>query len=196
MRRVPSYRPTTAVRLAGAILAAALVVLISTTSAWAHNQLRSASPARDTTLTTAPTQVVLEFAERLDPTFTTIVVTDPGKKRVATGEPVVAGARGTVTLTQPLGNGTYTVAYRVVSADGHPVQGSYPFTVAVPGAPAAPTPASSPSAASAAPAAAATARSDTGGPAGTVTAALAVVLLAAVAAGLLWWRRTRRRVVR
>ncbi|GAB2947824.1 hypothetical protein GCM10027280_40690 [Micromonospora polyrhachis] len=111
------------------MLVAVLVALVPAGPAAAHNRLRSATPERDATLTAPPTEVVLEFAEPLNPTYTTIVVTDAARQRVATSEPVVAGTRGTVTFTEPLTDGGYTVAYRVVSADGHPVQGSYPFTV-------------------------------------------------------------------
>lgn len=136
--RSPSRRA--AGRFVAVLLAGVLTLFVAATPARAHNGLRSASPARDATLTRAPTEITLEFLARLDPTFTTIVLTDGTKRRVATGDPVVSGATGSVRVTGPLPNGTYTVAYRVVSADGHPVQGSYPFTVADPAGPAAPSP--------------------------------------------------------
>ena len=49
--------------------------------------------------------------------------------RSTLGEQVIDGGTVTVSLPSPLPDGTYTVAYRVVSADGHPVQGAYQFTV-------------------------------------------------------------------
>ncbi|MGC5663339.1 copper resistance CopC family protein [Micromonospora sp. WMMD723] len=125
-------------RFVAVLLAGVLTLIVAATPARGHNGLRSASPARDATLTRAPTEITLEFMARLDPTLTTIVLTDGTKRRVPTGDPVVSGATGNVRVTAPLPNGTYTVAYRVVSADGHPVQGSYPFTVADPAGPAAP----------------------------------------------------------
>ena len=175
------------VRPAAALLAAGLALLVAATPAWAHNSLSSASPAREATLSRAPTEITLEFLARLDPAFTTIVLTDGTKRRVPTGDPVVDGTKSTVQVTDTLPNGTYTVAYRVVSADGHPVQGSYPFTVADPAGRTAPTVA--PTTASASPAAA-TAGDDGGGGRGTVlgVAGSAVVVLA-VAVGALWWRR-------
>ncbi|MFI6239493.1 copper resistance protein CopC [Micromonospora sp. NPDC050795] len=182
---VPPSRPA-AVRLGAAVLAVLVAVLIPASPAWAHNSLRTATPARDATLPSAPTEVTLEFMQRLDPAFTTIVLTDAAKRKLPTGEPVVTGAKSTIQVTDTLPNGTYTVAYRVVSVDGHPVQGSYPFTVADPSASAAPPVAVSASA----PAAAA---ASGGGPsAGVLTAAAALALLVLVAAGLLW-RRTARR---
>ena len=120
-----------------AALAAMLVVLLPAAPAWAHAQLVSSEPARDATVGTAPASVTLTFSERLNPDFTTIVVSDAAKQRIPAAAPAVDAERGTVSLTEPLGNGAYTVAYRVVSVDGHTVQGSYPFTVADPALPAA-----------------------------------------------------------
>ncbi|MCZ7428921.1 copper resistance protein CopC [Micromonospora sp. WMMA1949] len=120
-----------------ALLAAVLttMLLVPATPAAAHNSLQEATPARDARLTSAPTQVTLRFMQGLNPSFTTITVSDAGQRKVPTSAPAVNGATGTVTIDEPLGNGTYTVAYRVVSRDGHPVQGSYRFTVADPAAP-------------------------------------------------------------
>ncbi|MEW2429373.1 copper resistance CopC family protein [Micromonospora sp. NPDC047644] len=178
-----------AVRLGAAVLAVLVAVLIPASPAWAHNSLKTATPARDATLPSAPTEVTLEFMQRLDPAFTTIVLTDAAKQKLPTGEPVVTGAKSTVQLTDTLPNGTYTVAYRVVSVDGHPVQGSYPFTVADPSSSAAPIVAVS---ASAATPPAATAASGGGPSAGVLVAAAALSLLVLVTAGLLWRRGARR----
>ncbi|MFD6679399.1 copper resistance CopC family protein [Micromonospora parva] len=182
-------RPT-AVRLGAAVLAVVVAVLIPTGPAWAHNSLRAATPARDATVSSAPTEVTLEFMQRLDPAFTTIVLTDAAKRRLSTGEPVVTGATSTVQVTDTLPNGTYTVAYRVVSVDGHPVQGSYPFTVADPTSSAAPV--ANLSASAPAPAAAG-AESDDGPSAGVLVAGAALALLVLVTAVGLRWRRTVRR---
>ncbi|MGW4498730.1 copper resistance CopC family protein [Micromonospora sp. NPDC004336] len=126
------FRRPTAAGLVAAALAVVALLLVPAAPAAAHNTLRSASPAAESRLTAAPTQVTLTFMQRLDPAFTTIALTDAARERVPTGEPVVTGTTGTVTIDRPLANGAYTVAYRVVSADGHPVQGSYRFTVADP----------------------------------------------------------------
>ncbi|WP_117667066.1 copper resistance CopC family protein [Micromonospora sp. MW-13] len=181
-------------RLSLAALAAVLVVLGVPTPAQAHNSLRSADPARDATLNVAPTEIALEFTERLNPTFTTIVVTDAGNQRVGTGAPVVAETRGTVTLTAPLGNGTYTVAYRVVSADGHPVQGSYAFAVADPRSSTNPTAVPVPSgAATTSPEAPAAAAAKENGSGAGVFIGAAVLVGLVTTAGAMWWRRRIRR---
>lgn len=120
-----------------AALAVVLAVLLPGTPAWAHAQLVSSEPAKEASLGKAPASVTLAFSERLNADFATIVVSDAAKRRIPASAPAVDAERGTVNLTQPLSNGTYTVAYRVVSVDGHTVQGSYAFTVADPSLPAA-----------------------------------------------------------
>ncbi|MEU8238389.1 copper resistance protein CopC [Actinoplanes missouriensis] len=118
-------------------VAVVLGVLAPGAPAWAHAQLVAADPAKDAVLAAAPAAVTLRFNERINPDFITIVVSDPAKQRVPASDVTVDDVSGTLTLTGALGNGVHTVAYRVVSVDGHTVQGSYPFTVADPGLPAA-----------------------------------------------------------
>ena len=43
-------------------------------AAWAHAELKQASPAVDGTVQTAPTEVMLKFSERLEPAFTAVIV--------------------------------------------------------------------------------------------------------------------------
>ena len=124
-------------RKALAAVAAVVVVLLPAAPAWAHATLVSSDPAKDATVSRAPASVTLTFSERLNPDFTTIAVSDATKQRMPAAPPAVDAERGTVSLIRPLSNGAYTVAYRVVSVDGHTVQGSYLFTVADPALPAA-----------------------------------------------------------
>ncbi|WP_250001515.1 copper resistance CopC family protein [Actinoplanes sp. M2I2] len=124
-------------------LAATLAVLLPGAPAFAHNALAQATPAKGATVKKAPTSVKLKFLQKLNPDYTTITVT--GAAKVDVSEPKVDGATGAVSF-DPLANGAYTVAYRVVSKDGHTVQGSYKFTVADPSATAEPPAGDAPSA--------------------------------------------------
>ena len=110
-------------------LAAMLLVLAPGAPAWAHNSLAEASPAKNATLKESPREVRLRFLQKLDPKYTTITVSDAAKAKAGVSAPKVDGATGSVTIETPLANGTYTVAYQVVSTDGHTVKGSYEFTV-------------------------------------------------------------------
>lgn len=181
--------------LFAAALAAALL-LVPASPAAAHNSLKTATPAKNAQLATAPTEITLEFLQKLDPAFTTIVLSDAAQQKIPTGEPMVTGATGTISIDGPLTNGTYTVAYRVVSADGHPVQGSYPFTVADPAgaeAPAPVSPAAEPDptatdAASASPASA-TGDDDGGGPGALAVVGVGIVLVLVAGTAVLLRRR-------
>ncbi|WP_246595046.1 copper resistance CopC family protein [Actinoplanes auranticolor] len=177
-------------------LTVVLMALVPPGAAWAHNALTEATPAKNATLEKAPAGVELRFLQKLDPDDTTITVTGADRKAVATSPPAVDGATGSVTFTEPLTNGEYTVAYRVASRDGHKVQGSYRFTVADPAstASAAPPVTTSPSAAPVAagtpatqPAAETT--STTSGP--MVIAGLGTAGVLLVAGGY-WFARRRR----
>jgi methionine-rich copper-binding protein CopC len=162
----------------------------------AHTALVGMTPADGSTVTTAPTQVVLTFDEAVEQVGDAVVVTAPSGARVGSGAPVVDGSLVTqqlVALTEP---GRYTVAYRVVSDDGHPVTGSLGFTLAATSV--SPTPATSSSAASsAAPQTQASSSSSAdpvagASPIGPMIVGALVLLALAAGAALFSWRRNRR----
>ncbi|GLY24720.1 copper resistance protein CopC [Micromonospora sp. NBRC 101691] len=130
----------------GVLVTAVALCLTPASPAAAHNTLQEATPARDARVTTPPGEITLRFMQKLNPDLTTITLTDDTGQEMPTGEVTVTGPTGTIAIDEPIANGTYTVAYRVVSADGHPVRGSYRFTVADPTRTTSPTDAASPSA--------------------------------------------------
>ena len=108
-------------------LAASLFVIAP---ASAHAALSWSSPAVSSSVTEAPTQVTLVFDDEIQVIEGTesniITVTDENDRHFETGDVTVNGGKVGVELS-PLNEGTYTVAYRVVSADGHPVSSEYQF---------------------------------------------------------------------
>ncbi|AQT83181.1 copper resistance protein CopC [Mycolicibacterium litorale] len=111
----------------------------------AHTALIASDPAKDAQISAPLTTVVLTFSESINPTFANVVVRSADGRDWVTGQVRVDGPRLTVDVgPQPLPRGGYTVGYRVVSADGHPVSGSYAFTItAAPGGPTSATPSAS-----------------------------------------------------
>lgn len=102
--------------------------LATPSPASAHAVLVASTPEQGARLASAPAAVQLTFSAALTPPAV-VVVHGPDGSVVATVEPSVSGA----VVRQPLpdaGGGTYTVAYRVVTADGHPVTGQLTFSVA------------------------------------------------------------------
>ncbi|MEU8799187.1 copper resistance CopC family protein [Spirillospora sp. NPDC048819] len=182
-------------RIAAGTAAVGMVLAMSASPASAHTALTSADPEADSTVK-APSQIVLTYSEPVR--LPRVLVTDASDKQVQSGEPRAVDNK----VTQPLGgtlpNGEYTVAWRVVSADGHPVQESYTFTVkgSPAGAPA-DAPAGSPSAAAQPPAASpesspanATSAEDSGTSSGWLWIGLIGLVIAGAAGAVAWFRRS------
>ncbi|WP_127500250.1 copper resistance CopC family protein [Actinoplanes solisilvae] len=180
-------------------LAAMVAVLLPGAPALAHNALTEATPAKGATVKKAPTSVKLKFLQKLNPEYTTIKLT--GAAAVTASAPKVEGAVGSITF-EPLVNGSYTVAYSVVSTDGHTVKGSYKFTVADPTATASPSPtatattaapASAPAASVAAPADLASSSSapDESSNTGLIVTIAAIVVALLAVGGFLFARRRK-----
>ncbi|MGW4166548.1 transporter [Streptomyces sp. WAC 01325] len=112
-----------------------LFLLGGTGPASAHAALRATDPEDGSVLKSAPRDITLTFTESVGLLEDSFRVLDPDGRRLRTGEPEHArgGAEtATVTLPAKLAEGTYTVAWRVVSADSHPVSGAFTFSVGKP----------------------------------------------------------------
>lgn len=112
----------------------------------AHATLISSDPAPGTALTVAPASISATFSEDLQTAFAAMTVVGPDGNLWSAGEVRVNGPVAEVDL-RPLGPaGSYTANYRVTSADGHVITGSWSFDLTVaetgtPGPSAAPAPA-------------------------------------------------------
>ena len=149
MSRFAVRRPHRPARARGAVglvavLAGVLVGIVvgPTAPAAAHDELIATEPAPEAVLDTAPEVLALDFSADLLNISPTIVLTGPAGA-VDLDEPVVTGTRVAAGVPQDLPSGGYTVAWRVVSGDGHPIQGSFAFTVRGPAATQEPAPAPS-----------------------------------------------------
>ncbi|MET8942871.1 copper resistance protein CopC [Streptomyces sp. NPDC004542] len=99
----------------------------------AHAALTGSDPAPGVVVKKAPTQVSLTFSEQVSMNDDSLRVLDPKGKKVDVGKPSnISGTTYAVQLKSGLADGTYTVAYQVVSADSHPVSGAYTFSVGAP----------------------------------------------------------------
>lgn len=115
--------------LAAAALAAALVVAGARPAA-AHATLETTAPGADALVREPPRAVELWFSEPVDPGLGGVKVIGPDGGRADRGR--VERRQGGRLLRAPvdaLVEGTYTVAWSVVSDDGHPVAGSFVFSV-------------------------------------------------------------------
>lgn len=111
-----------------ALLVSLVLLLVGASPAAAHTELASSDPADSAVLAAAPTRVSLVFTEEINADYVTVALTGPDGAQL----PLEPAAVSVDTVTQALpavSAGAFTVAYRVVSADGHPVQGSIGVTV-------------------------------------------------------------------
>ncbi|MCX4920029.1 copper resistance CopC family protein [Streptomyces sp. NBC_00687] len=109
--------------------AAVAAVGVAAPLAVAHTELDATSPAANAALAGLPPSVTLTFSDKMAKKYAKVAVTGPDGKPAATGEPDVRGKTVSLALKPVPAPGRYTVGYRVVSADGHPVAGSYVFTL-------------------------------------------------------------------
>ncbi len=117
------------------VLAATLFALAAAPAALAHANLSATTPANDAVLESSPAQVTLRFDEPVESAFGSVRVFDGQAKRVDDGVTVRPAANEVaVGIDRTLPRGTYTVAWRVVSADSHPVHGAFVFHIGKPGA--------------------------------------------------------------
>ena len=100
----------------------------------AHAVLRSTNPAANTTVPTAPAEVVLTFSEAVSPVADRVRVLAPDGTRADSGAPVARDSELSIPMRTDVPRGTYLVSYRVISADGHPVGGSFTYSVGAPSA--------------------------------------------------------------
>ncbi len=112
------------------LLAAFLLAPVS--SASAHAELKSSDPADGSTITELPSQVSLTFGEDLMAEGNGLTAHSVTSGRDVDLTAVVDG--DTISADWPEGtpSGQYQVDYRVVSADGHPVEGEITFTITLP----------------------------------------------------------------
>ncbi|MEU9548578.1 copper resistance protein CopC [Streptomyces werraensis] len=115
------------------ILAVAGALLAGAAPASAHAALTGSDPAQGAVVDTAPPQLSLTFSEPVAVGDDSVRVLDPKGERVDKGDPAnPSGTTYSVRLVSGLPDGTYTVAYQVVSADSHPVAGAFTFSIGAP----------------------------------------------------------------
>ena len=107
------------------------MAFLSSPIASAHGEIVSTFPEQYTNATPIPTQVWIEFDGNLQTldgqAINTIDVVDSTGLTVSYGDPIIEGGKISTKLSGQSAPGVFTVNYRIVSEDGHPVEGSYTF---------------------------------------------------------------------
>lgn len=164
-------------RLGKALLALLSAVTLAGTPslAYAHDEFVSSDPAASQTVPHVPAAVALIFEEPPVTMGIRVVVTGPSGP-VQEGPPKLTDQVVTQALRGGAPGGTYQVAWRVTSDDGHPISGTFNFTAQAAGADASSSPTDLPVS-----------------PPGSHRGIWLVAgLLVAAAGGLLFWLASRR----
>ncbi len=107
------------------------LALFSSPVASAHGEIVSTFPEQYSNATPIPAEVWIEFDGNLQTldgqSINTIDVVDATGLTVSYGDPVIEGGKISTKLSGQSAPGVFTVNYRIVSEDGHPVEGSYTF---------------------------------------------------------------------
>ncbi|GLW99110.1 copper resistance protein CopC [Microtetraspora sp. NBRC 16547] len=128
-----------------AALGCGMFLVLTANAAQAHDSLKSSSPAQNAQVDDLK-KIELDYSSQVR--FPVVIMRDSAGKPVQVGTPRVDGSKVLADVTAPLTPGGYVIAWRVVSSDGHPIEGEIPFTVSGSGSAGAATPAASISASS------------------------------------------------
>jgi len=119
-------------RISGAAIASTVLALTFIPGiASAHAILESSSPEASSLLASSPKEIRLDFDEQVEATLGDVRVYDSEQREVSKSNTVRSASDASVVSAEvpTLKNGVYVVVWRVVSADGHPVTGAFPFEI-------------------------------------------------------------------
>ena len=112
-----------------ALLATLLLSVVGALPASAHSTLLSQTPEDGAELDEVPEAVVLTFNEDITDLGSDIVITGPDGEDASGDDTTIDGAEVSRPVADDLSAGEYSVDWRVVSADGHPISGEFTFTL-------------------------------------------------------------------
>ncbi len=115
------------IRFVAIVLVMSLIYILPNV-AFAHSKLVSSEPSD--TSKKAVQEILLTFNEDIEPLSKVKVTNEAGEEQAIT-DTNVDGKVLKAEFEQPLTNGTYNVDWKVISEDGHPLNGSYSFDVII-----------------------------------------------------------------
>ncbi|HCG54870.1 MULTISPECIES: copper resistance CopC family protein [Brevibacterium] len=118
-----------ALKLGFAALLVAALSVFAFAPASAHDQLVSSTPEDGSKLDQQPEWIEMTFSGDIQEVGSEVKVVTDGTD-VSAGELTVDGKKLSSALPDNLKPGDYTVTWRVVSQDGHPISGDFDFTIA------------------------------------------------------------------
>ncbi|MFY9231589.1 MAG: copper resistance CopC family protein [Candidatus Nanopelagicales bacterium] len=116
-------------QLLGALLLMVIGAVIAPAVAHAHASAVGSTPSADEVLDSAPSMVEVQFDSALLDMGAALVVRGADGSSITVGDGVIGDRVYSIAVDPEAPSGTYDVAYRVVSADGHTIEGSFSYVV-------------------------------------------------------------------
>jgi len=115
----------------GLILSLVCIFLFPS-SIYAHAYLQQSTPSANETVLGSPSKITLQFNESIQPAFHSIQVTNSAGERVDLDDSHIADNQpktleGSVQANLP--DGLYIIGWKIISGDGHPLEGNIPFQI-------------------------------------------------------------------
>ena len=98
---------------------------------YAHTGLESSNPEDGSTITEELTTVTLTFETEIEET-SSFELQNANGEAVAVDNITVENNTMTGTFDQPIENGDYEVLWKIIGVDGHPIEGTFSFSVDAP----------------------------------------------------------------
>jgi copper resistance protein C len=124
------------------ILTAFVLAILAPTSAFAHTGLKSSTPANKQIVDAEVNEIKMIFNTDIEK-LSSFKVVDAQGTEYEIADKSVDKSSMSGGLNSPLKDGEYTVDWKIIGKDGHPIKGSFAFSVRIP---ATATPSASPSA--------------------------------------------------
>src|SRR5699024_2436855 len=91
--------------------------------------LIATDPEDGAVLETSPEQITLTYSANILDVSPVVRISDEDGEMLTEVTPRVEGPDAIAEITEPLPDGTHTFQWRVVSSDGHPIEGTFTLTV-------------------------------------------------------------------
>lgn len=112
-------------------LISSLLFFLFGANVFAHSHIEDSSPKNGEVITDPLNNITLSFETAIEPT-STFTLADANGAEVSLPEVTISGNQLIANVENELANGAYTIHWKIIGEDGHPLEGDIPFTVQLP----------------------------------------------------------------
>lgn len=112
-------------------LLSTLLFFIFGANVFAHSHLEDSTPKNGEIVTESLTAITLTFETAIEPT-SSFTLMDEKNASIPLSEVSISGNKLIANVEDNLTNGAYTIHWKIIGEDGHPLEGDIPFTVQLP----------------------------------------------------------------